>query len=209
MKNLLLILFLFFSSLAANAQFSENNAIYYSGSLELGNYLGIDMNANYVLKEKYSFRLGFAGFVRNPKAAPSDYSSGLLGAMTFGLANPYDQLNNFQIAAGRIISMNKKGTIRANLSAGIALTNIKETYNWQRVEVGGFLTPNYTYDYHDYNTFSLIINPKIEFPFTRFYGLTLSPLLIINKDRTYVGLGIGQMVGLLRKKNVENTDNEN
>ena len=46
----------------------------------------------------------------------------------------------------------------------------------------------------------MILNPKIEFPFSRFYGLTLSPLFQINKDRTYIGIGVGQMIGLLRKR---------
>ena len=63
-----------------------------------------------------------------------------------------------------------------------------------------FLTENYTWNYKKYNTLSLIINPKIEFPFTRFYGLTISPMLQINKDRTYFGIGIGHMIGLLRKR---------
>ena len=63
-----------------------------------------------------------------------------------------------------------------------------------------FLTENYTWNYKTHNTLSLIINPKIEFPFTRFYGLTISPMLQINKDRTYVGIGIGQMIGLLRNR---------
>lgn len=44
-----------------------------------------------------------------------------------------------------------------------------------------------------------IVNPKIEFPFNRFYGLTISPMLQVNKDRIYVGIGIGQMIGFLRR----------
>ena len=65
---------------------------------------------------------------------------------------------------------------------------------------GGFLAENYTYEYSKFNTVSLIISPKIEFPFSRIYGLTISPLIQINKDRTYLGVGIGQMMGLLRKR---------
>ena len=108
-------------------------------------------------------------------------------------------MGNLQLLAGRIYSLNKKGTIRANLSLGIGYTAIKEPTNWQPVE-GSFITQNYSFDYDRYHTFSLIINPKIEFPFTRFYGLSLSPLVQVNKDRVYYGIGIGQMIGLLRKK---------
>ena len=200
MKQILFTFLLIFSVYQVNAQFSENHAIYHSSEITVGNYLGIDINANYVLKEKYSFKIGYSGFIRKPKGAPENYSSGLFGALTFGLANPYDQIGNIQISAGKIYPLNKKGTIRANLSLGLGFTSIREPTNWQPL-YGGFLDENYSYEYHKYHTVSLIINPKIEFPITRIYGLTLSPMILINKDRTYMGIGVGHMIGLLRKKN--------
>lgn len=190
---------LVFSIKPVNAQFAEKNAIYHTSEITIGNYFGIDIHANYVLNEKYSFKIGYSGLLRHPRSAPENYSSGFIGAILFGLANPYDQLESFQIATGKIYTLNKKGTIRANLSIGLGVTIIKEPTNWQALD-GNFITENYSYDYHKYNTLSLIINPKIEFPFTRFYGLTISPMIQLNKDRTYFGIGIGQMVGLLRKK---------
>ena len=51
------------------------------------------------------------------------------------------------------------------------------------------------------NRISLIINLKIEFPLTRFYGLTISPMIQINKSRTYFGIGIVYMFGLPRETN--------
>ncbi|MGM1056554.1 MAG: hypothetical protein ACQEWG_11765 [Bacteroidota bacterium] len=113
------------------------------------------------------------------------------------MANPYDQLINVQAKAGRIYRLNKSGTIRLNLMGGVAFTVIQEPYNWQPVN-SLFLTENYTYDTNSFNTMSFVFNPRVEFPFTRFYGLSLSPVLIINKDRTFWGLGIGHMIGLLR-----------
>lgn len=183
----------------ANAQFDENNAIYFTGELNLGNYVGFDINLNYVHKEKHSFKIGYTGNIRKPKSQPEDYSSGLTGILLFGLADPYDQLENYQVGFGRIYKINRSGTIRANVSIGIGYTVIWEPGNWKRVN-NGFLAENYTWNYRKYNTVSLIINPKIEFPFTRFYGLTISPMLQINKDSTYFGIGIGGMIGLLRKR---------
>lgn len=207
MKQLFCLLILVFSCSYVNAQFSENNAIYHTSEITFGNYLGVDIHANYVLKEKYSFKIGYSGFIRRPKAAPENYSSGVLGLLTFGLANPYDQMENFQVLAGNIYRLNRKGTIRANISIGLGFTVIHEPTNWQSLN-GGFIGPNYSFDYREYNTVSLIINPKIEFPITRIYGLTFSPMLQINKDRTYIGVGIGQMIGLLRKKSNENKTDE-
>ena len=199
MKRIITILIFSISIIQVNAQFDENNAIYSTGELNLGNYIGFDINLNYVYKEKYSFKLGYTGNIRQPKSQPEDYTSGLTGILLFGLANPYDQLENYQIGVGKIYKINQSGTIRLNASIGLGYTVIREPENWERID-NGFLAENYTWNYNKYNTVSLIINPKIEFPFSRFYGLTISPLLQINKDRTYIGIGIGQMIGLLRKR---------
>ena len=173
--------------------------MYTSGELNFGNYIGIDLNLNYVYKEKYSFKIGYTGNIRKPKSQPDDYSSGLIGILLFGAANPYDQLENYQIGVGKIYKLNPSGTIRVNISLGLGYTIINEPENWIKI-TNGFLAENYIWNYNKYQTFSLLLYPKIEFPLSRFYGLTLSPLLQINKDRTYIGMGIGHMIGLLRKR---------
>jgi len=86
MKKILSLFIVILSINSVNAQFSENNAIYHTSEITIGNYLGIDIHANYVLKEKYSFKIGYSGFIRRPKSAPENYSSGLIGVLTFGLA---------------------------------------------------------------------------------------------------------------------------
>ncbi|MFD2892676.1 hypothetical protein ACFS5J_11710 [Flavobacterium chuncheonense] len=198
MRKIIIIL-LMFSSNFSIAQFEENNAVYYTGELNIGNYIGIDFNLNYVYKEKYSFKFGYTGNLRKPKTQPKDYTSGLIGALFFGFENPYDYLENYQLGFGKICKINKAGTIRLNTSVGLGYTIIREPVNWERNE-NSFLVENYNWNYEKHNTISLIINPKIEFPFSRFYGLTISPMTQINKDRIYFGIGIGQMIGLLRNK---------
>lgn len=78
----------------------------------------------------------------------------------------------------------------------IAYTSLREPNNWQPVE-NSFLTDNYTYEYRRKSVVSFILNPKVEFPFTRHFGLTCSALTQINKDRAFIGVGIGYMVGRL------------
>ncbi len=182
------------------AQFSENNAIYYSDGLNFGNYFGVDLNLNYVYKEKYSFKIGYIYDMRKPKSRPDDYSSGLAKALLFGTENPHDLMETYQFALGKIYNLNENGTIRFNLSLGLGYTIIKEPENWQKIENASLIGENYTWDYKRQNTISLIINPKIEFPFTTVYGVTISPMVQINKDRTYFGIGVGQMIGILRKR---------
>jgi hypothetical protein len=198
MKKLMLFIGLI-GIYTANAQFDAKNAIYTTAEFNVGNYFGVDLSLNYVYKEKYSFKLAYTANIRTPKSQPQDYTSGFVGVMFFGLANPYDQFENYQIGFGKIYKLNPKGTIRLNLSVGLGYSVITEPENWTEID-NSFLAENYSWNNHRYDTASLIINPKIEFPFTRFYGLTLSPMVQITKDRTYFGIGIGQMIGLLKSR---------
>jgi len=56
MKRIILIFSI--SINLAHAQFSENNAIYSSAELNLGNYIGLDIHLNYIYKEKYALKIG-------------------------------------------------------------------------------------------------------------------------------------------------------
>lgn len=183
----------------ANAQFAENNAFYATGELNLGNYYGMDLNLNYVLKEKYSFRVGYTGNLRKPKSQPEDFTSGVTGILVGGLNTPHDQFENFGASIGRIYKINQRGTIRANLSLGVGYTLCTEPENWKKINSSTVsVTKNYSYDNVEHKAVSLIVNPKIEFPISQYFGFTISPMLQINKDRTYFGIGLGSMIGLLR-----------
>lgn len=193
----LFILLLFFLNL--NAQFSEKNAIYLIGELNAGNFGGGNSSLNYVFDNKYSFQAGISGLYRESKSKPADFSSGMI--RIFGSSSSVkEEMQNWQILVGKIFVLNKSGTIRFNMATGIGYTILKEAKNWKPVSKHGFGGANYTYDVERHGTLSLIINPRVEFPFSRYFGLTLSPILQINKDWTYIGFGVGMMIGLLRKK---------
>ncbi|NHN27772.1 hypothetical protein FIA58_018995 [Flavobacterium jejuense] len=197
MKNIFVMALLLLTSQLITAQ---ENTYYLTSEYNIGNYLGVDLNLNYVFKNKYALKVGFSGNIRKPKSQPDNYSSGLNGLFSFTTANPYDHFLNYKIDFGRIYALNKKGTIRANIAFGLGYTVIKEPTNWQSVESDSWvnLAENYTYTYYSYSTMSLTINPKIEFPLTRFFGFSVSPMIQLNKDRTYFGIGIGTMFGKLK-----------
>ena len=187
--NIKYILILFFISIQfTNAQAAKNNKLYASSELSIGNYLGVDVNLNMITKKNYIFKVGFNGNFRGSRSTPSDYDSG-----------PRDYFNSFQIGFGKLYNIGKienldeNGIVRANISFGLGITTLKERVNW-RLNNNSY----YISDGKRYSTISLIINPKIEFPFKKFLGLTISPMIQINKYRTYFGIGIGQMIGLVR-----------
>ncbi len=199
-RKILVVIIIVLNVQLTTAQENKTHTYYLSSELNLGNYYGVDFNLNYVFKNKYSLKLGFSGNIRKPKSEPEDYSGGLNGIFHLGIENPYDHLLNYRVDFGRIHNLNQKGTIRANFSIGIGYTIIKEPENWQFIENDASinLAENYTYSYNSYNTLSLVINPKIEFPLTRFFGLSVSPMVQLNKDRTYFGIGLGTMLGKLK-----------
>ena len=197
-KTLILLLIIFASVNIANAQFAKNNALYATGELNMGNYYGTDLNLNYVLNEKYSFKLGYTGNLKKPKTLPEDFSTGVTGILVWGLNHPMDNFENYGASVGRIYKLNQSGTIRVNLSLGVGYSVITEPENWEKINNNFVhLQKNYSYDNVEHKAVSLIVNPKIEFPITRFFGFTISPMLQINKERTYFGIGIGTMIGLM------------
>lgn len=201
MKRIISIFILLLFVLKVNAQFSEKNAIYLTGGLNLGNFLGMNLNLNYILNNNYSFQAGISGLFREPKSIPEDFNQGIVGLFTLGLSNflYYDEMDNYQILVGKIFKLNKSNTTRFNIAGGIGYSHLTEAINWKPV-TNFTIGENYTYDIVKHGAVSFIIKPQVEFPFTRYFGISLSPLLQINKDRTYIGIEIDAMLGLLRAK---------
>lgn len=199
MTRLLFILLLTNWLCPVHAQFWDNNFIYYGGDLNLGNYFGVNGHLDYIYQSKYSFRIGQTMSVRRARTQPEDYEKGLEHGL-FRFPNEFDHFESYYLSAGRVIILDESKTLRANLSIGAGYTTIKEPHSWEKVIDPELLYSNYTFQTKKYSTISLILNPDIEFAFTRYFGVILSPIVEINKDRTHFGIGIGIMTGLLRGK---------
>ena len=199
LKKLMTSFFCMLGLCSVQAQSSEDNALYLSGEFQVGNYFGLEGGINYIHRGRTSFKLAYSGLIREPRSQPEDFNAGLIGASLLGLADPFDELGQLQLTIGRIYPLNISGSLRLNFNVGIGITSIREPSDWQRIQSGGFGT-NYEWDYNQYKTLSLIINPKLEIPFTNIVGISVSPILQINKDRVYIGIGIGSIIGALRSK---------
>lgn len=196
MKRIIVLLILIITY-SSYAKFEDKNSIFATGTLNIGNYYGLGLNLNYVYDGEYSVCIGYTGNIRKPITQPENYSSGLIGIFFLGLTNPFDHFDSYIFTLGRIYNLNESVGIRANVSAGVGLTTIKESKNW-KVSNDGVVSSNYTWNYYEYNTVSFIFNPKIEYLYSKYFGLTLSPIVQINKDRVNYGIGAGLMIGLLR-----------
>lgn len=186
--------------LPGSAQDTLNDPFYMAGEINWGNLVGINMNVNYITEGKYSFQVGFSAHFKKGKDRPNDYHAGL-GSQSAGLES-FENVRNVQFLAGKTYSLNKQGTIRINLSGGIGYSVIYTPVNWKPVVSNALFNfgRNYTFDIYQYATMSIIINPKIEFPFTDFIGFSISPIMVLNKDYVFMGIGLGGMIGKLRRK---------
>ena len=229
MRQIISLFMLFLCINMASAQSEEKkHAFYVTGDLNLGNYFGGDLNLNYVLKEKYTFKIGYTANMRTAKSRPEDFQGSAFSALSilplydlevpfstlFLLAGtgPYDHIENYRFDVGRIYKLNKRGTVRINAAVGLGYATVTEPVNWKKekgnwvnnplllplIFFSGLFYENYSWDYKEKSSISLIINPKIEFAFTRIGGLTISPMVQVNRYRTYFGIGMGMMLGVLR-----------
>lgn len=197
----------------AQAQHQTRHAVYGSGQLATGNYYGLDLSANYVLDEQHVFQFTFGLYQRRAHSIPIDYNgAGFSIIPKWWPEGPFDLMRNMQLTYGRMYLLEESGKLRAILSGGLALTRLTEPGNWRDYDgpSGGFggqflPQPNWDYDYLLNNRISLVFNPRIEFAFARFYGFTLSPLIVINRERTLINVGVGHVIGLVRKKTFFNS----
>ena len=84
------------------------------------------------------------------------------------------------------------------------MTKLQMPVNWTKFEDNGGMQigRNYDFDYEKSRMIGLIFSPKVEFAFTRYFGLSASPQLVWNKEFTYYGIGVGYMLGFIRTKNI-------
>lgn len=185
--------------ITAYAQSLENNYLYFNSGISTGSYFGLSFSLNYIYKEKYSGEIKLSGLIRKSQSQPEGFSGGFIGLFSFGSSLPYDQIRSYEILFGKVKKFNEKGTIRMNLKGGFAYSKITEPFNWRKVG-NNFITNNYTFEYVERNLISFIINPNIEFPFTRFIGFSISPFAVLNKGSNAVGIEFKAMSGLIRRK---------
>jgi hypothetical protein len=190
--------------MAGKAQPGSKHACYFNSELHAGNFLGFDLGLNYVFQQSYAIRAGYTQTYQRASTLPKDYTPGVLGVLLLGVASPFQSAVHYQLAVGKLLPLNQSGTVRFNLMAGVGYTDAKEPAGWQPIGAN-FWEPNYSWEYRSFRAYTILVNPKLELPLLRYFGITLSPLLMLNRYNTYFGLGVGQTVGMLRPPKPQNS----
>jgi len=198
MKKIIIVILLICSIFCASAQevkpkSLETSFLYLSFHVVAGNFNlpGLGVGLNYVYRCKYSAGVFYTRIGFRPKNNPNTHRP-----YKFGGQDPTEIMETLELLVGKVYNLNRAGTIRANLYFGAGLTVYKKAVygRWD------FRANNYPWHYEDRRLITFIINPKIEFPFTRVWGLTFSPMLGISSQGVFYGIGIGHMLGLVRAK---------
>ena len=179
------------------AQGIDKPLYYFSSEVNLGNYIGITMDLNYIVDQKYTFKLGVVANIRRPVNQPTDYTSGLIGILSFGLAQPVETMGSINAAVGKIYNLNSAKSLRLNTAVGIGFTQIQTVGNWQK-DLNANFVENYTYDNVSKNVVSVIINPKLEIPLGGVFGFSVSPMAVLNSKSNYYGVGLGYIIGRVK-----------
>lgn len=190
MKGIVVVLLMFIQYGYAQ----EVNSLYLSSSFELGNYVGMDGNINFISKNKLSVSAGGGWMLYESENYPEDIDNdddlGFSG--TNGSAYVY-------LTAGKIIPFKNSNRVRLNLSGGLNMmwSQIEENYvRGEQTDKGYY----YQYDRNNDQTVGLILNPRLEISLFSTVGLHISSKVIFNKKRSFYGVGLGLMLGKLRKR---------
>jgi hypothetical protein len=184
MRIYLLLLFLL-SFTTGIAQFSENNFIYLSGGASAGNYGGLHISLNYILKEKHSFQLGVSSLGKKPALYQYMENSPEYYEVIEGIFS-------IELLYGRII---KAQNNRFNLRFGLVMSD-----NITLSEFKGSSDPLFDKSEDHIITLGLIVKPEFELPFTNIFGFSIAPFLVVNNIKTAIGIEGRIILGHIRKR---------
>ena len=201
MKSLFIVLLLLPNAIV-RGQFFEDNFIYGNFALSPGgNYTVLNTSVSYVHK-RYTLEFGYSHFYREPHSIPDDFEPLFdLYPLPPSEDSYYDQLRSYEFLVGRQVNTGVKW-IRLNLKAGLISSRITEVANWtketQFTTLGSY--EQYNYDLEHHYGLGLVLKPAVEFPFSRFAGLSVSPYLVLNDRTSAYGAQLSISLGYLRGK---------
>ena len=151
--------------------------------LGAGSHTSFKMAVNSVFAKNNILGLIISLGVRDGMFVPSNYNSGSLIKLGDGIPN--EKVFAIGIMYGKML-YSTSPMVRISLKGGLAYCAVVEPKNFKYGHYG-FFGPNYTYDRVTVPTLGLVLNPGIEFPFAKGFGMGLGILSCINKESSTIG----------------------
>ena len=142
-----------------------------------------------ILSNNSIFSLYYGASTHRASTTPSDYTKGILDG------DPQQTLGSVIFCFGKIFNTNSpyvRYVLRGGLSGGTVATPTNFQPN------SGWFSSNYTYSYKNELTMGLVLNPAIEFPLTRHFGLAAGGYANINPVMPVFGVDVTLIFGGVR-----------
>ena len=199
MKTLILIILAGLLSFASEAQWSykflskEKHFIYSSGDYYVGKNNSGKVSVNYVYNNKYILNLGYAASSKQDAQLPNEILKSTQELLPANSATPFSNSENLHLMVGRVIKINREGSMRFLIQGGPGLYT-------SRSPVYEIKSNSYDFDVEPAKSLCLVLNPKFEMPLFSSIGFSAGPMILVNNNESYVGAGIGLMYGIVGKE---------
>lgn len=194
MKNIIFILSMLFSLYCIPNSYGD---VFCYSEFGLGGGTGYSakLALNFIINKNSFFSLSYYYISNKASTTPPDYEPGLV---IFGDATPQQTASLACPMYGRVLYTPKRNT-RFILKGGFALGRVSTPENFVPVNPG-WLGPNYDYSIsHDF-TAGIILNPSMEVPFGRVFGMSFGLYSILTSQVSSTGVEVNFLLGKLRNK---------
>lgn len=198
MKTLILIFVACLLASVSQAQWSykflskEKHFLYSSGDYVVGKNNGGKVSVNYVYNNKFTVNIGFNATSKRDAQLPQEVLKSTQELVPLSTATPFSNSENLHIMVGRVLKLNRDGSMRFLLQGGPGLYTSRDPV----FDVGN---GSYDFNMEASKSLCLVLNPKFEMPLFSMIGFSAGPMILVNNNESYVGAGIGLMYGIVGK----------
>lgn len=194
MKTIFSTVILSLITLTTMGQERKFSQLYLSTEYISGQFSGVQASAAFSKNGRFQYHIGLRSVGRIPATRPDNYHVPIFER---GVMDEWTSLN---IGASRIIPLNHKRTIRLNLSIAVGVGYHKEPTAWEQT-FGNPFEENYNYDIRKSTSGDFFLNPKLEMPFSRHFGIVVAPGISANtKHGVHFAPSAGIIFGRLRPR---------
>jgi hypothetical protein len=205
MKPILVFLAIFFSSYGmGNAQHKGSWGIYGGLQIAQTSYSGVKGSIDVHWRQKHSIGISMAWIDRKATNMPEDYDQ-YRRQSWFGSGEVPEGFYIWTLSYGRYVPVDRAGTLRLHLKAGLSAGIYEGPENFQLVYhpasggwLGGPAYSTYEYDYVTRDLYGLTLNPSVEYAPGRGFGFTVGALACVNNQRFCLAAEFGILFGRVR-----------
>ena len=174
--------------------------LYFEVGAGTGNFNTLKFGVNTIIKQKHCVSLLAYVHWKVIEDYPADFTPGWGAGIEPGKGYPINSVIYGAATYGRIIKVDEE--VRFNLKGGVAAGAYSEPVNFRRIgfQLFDFDDRNYSYDRQSQFLLGILLNPTMEFTFTRGWGLNVGISSCLNNSKSTIGIEVGTIFGKLGRR---------